>query len=78
MTGADMIEVYTHFRNPRKVAWNGADLDRAKWTYDKDYGLIRINGLSGDGKLTIAVTGPPPKDDPAWPPIDYVGLGKRG
>jgi len=74
LAGADLIEIYTHFRPPRMVEWNGAALDRSHWAYDSDWGLIRVTGLSGDGTLAVAVVGPPPKDDPAWPPIDYVGI----
>ena len=77
LTKASEIDIFTHFRTPKQISWNGSPLSQDKWKYSKDTGVICITGLDGDGKLALTVNGDPPKDDPAWPPIDYLGLNKR-
>ena len=77
MSKASLIDIFTYFRAPSKILWNGAQLDESKWRYSDETGVVYITGLSGDGELTLTVIGDPPKDDPDWAPIDYLGLGKR-
>ena len=67
------MAIFTHYRRPNKLLWNGKPLDRRLWRYDAGRGMIRLN-LSGEGELTVSVVGPPPKDK--WKPIDYIGLDK--
>ncbi|MDO8588865.1 MAG: hypothetical protein Q7T82_17700 [Armatimonadota bacterium] len=71
------FDVFTNFRKPTRVLWNGKELEDGKWRYSQDTGVVYITGVKGDGELTLVVEGEAPKDDPAWKPIDYLGLGKR-
>lgn len=71
------VDIFTHFRKPTRVLWNGQPLDQSKWNYKQDTGVIYVTGLSGEGELLLTVDGPAPKDDPKWKPIDYLGLEKR-
>ena len=70
---AGEMDIFTHYRPPSKVLWNGKPLDQRRWWYDGKAGVIRLTGLSGDGELAVSVMGAPPKD--RWVPIDYIGLG---
>ena len=75
MTSANEVDLFTHFRPPKRILWNGAELAPPNWRYGEEMGVIYVTGLSGDGELAVTVHGEPPK--PEWEPIDYVGLGKR-
>jgi hypothetical protein len=72
------VDVFTSFRSPKKVQWNGKDVAAADWNYNKKTGVVYFKGLSGEGELTIAVEGAPVRPKTDWAPIDYIGLSKRG
>lgn len=77
MTKASEVDIFTHFRAPKTVLWNGQPLDQAKYRYGADTGVVFVKGLTGDGELTLTVEGEMPKDKSGWEPIDYVGLKKK-
>lgn len=74
LSNAGEIDLFTHYRIPVKVLWNGSLLDPSKWLYHAASGTVRVVGLSGDGELAVQVAGVLPKGD--WKPIDYIGLHK--
>ncbi|MDO8587509.1 MAG: hypothetical protein Q7T82_10770 [Armatimonadota bacterium] len=72
------VDVFTSFRAPKSVLWNGQELPAGNWSYNDETGVVYLKGLSGDGELTISVDGAPPKPKSSWEPIDYIGIKKRG
>ena len=72
----EAIDIYTNFRTPQLVHWNGQSLPKANWKYNEKTGVIYITGLNEDGDLLITVKGEAPKPDPNWKPIDYLGLDR--
>ncbi|MDO8587943.1 MAG: hypothetical protein Q7T82_13020 [Armatimonadota bacterium] len=77
MTDSDEVDIFTHFRKPNRILWNRQALAKSKWRYSSETGVIYITGLEGKGELSLTVDGDPPKDDPSWPPIDFLGLKMR-
>ncbi len=75
LSKAGEIDLFTSYRRPTGVLWNGKPLDPRMWRYDVRTGTVLLTGLSGDGELAVRVSGPRPKDK--WTPIDYIGLSKR-
>ena len=77
MKTAGDCDIFTHFRAPKQVLWNGKPLGSDNMKYDPNTGVVFLTNLDGDGEIALTVEGPAPKDDPAWPPIDYIGLDKK-
>ena len=70
------IDIYTSFRAPKLIQWNGQQLFKDNWKYNEKTGVIYFTGLNEDGELLITIKGELPKPDPKWKPIDYLGLDR--
>ncbi|MDO8683420.1 MAG: hypothetical protein Q7N50_08065 [Armatimonadota bacterium] len=77
LTKAGDVDLFTHFRAPQSITWKGRKLASNKWRYSEDTGVIYITGIKGDGELVVTVEGAPPREDPNWKPIDYIGSGRK-